>query len=229
MSQFTTEYFLALPLVCADDMPCALDAPAVSETSAHWPSYRDAHHQRREVSFLKVPMQVAYHSWDAYAKGQKSEQLFISRAAEAGMQCFALPHATFNYRMHVDFEVQTPDGKCFWVDVKAPRALRTSKDPHDLLGRPQNNFVCLEIGDGGWLFSGYADAIAFGRTDGHFVVVDRKKLAAWTLDRLQSCGERVAWPEQSLMRPYVRSSAGRSVALMYVPIADLRDCVVGYL
>lgn len=195
---------------------------------------RAATEGRRPVNRVKVMMQVAWHSWRDYAKGQKAEDLFVHTATDAGFKVWGLPHSQYNYKGHVDFEIegtQGPEaGRTFWVDVKCPRSLRSGKRADDPFAQPQDRYVCLEVHASGWLFEGLADYIAFQRLDGRFVMTDRRALAAWTLETLSALPqERAEWPEQSVMCPYIRTGNGHTVALMYVPVLSFKECIVGLL
>lgn len=154
-------------------------------------------------------------------KGRLSERAFAVRVAAMGHELFSLPHFSHNYMMHIDFEVAGQDCVA-WVDVKAPRALRRMKgdDPYSM---PQNRYVCLEVHPTGSLYGGHADYVAFGQTNGSFVVAERAALASVVTKRLAGVKERSAWPESALWLPYVRTFDGRHTVIVYVDLEDISE------
>jgi len=139
-----------------------------------------------------------------------------------------VPFWSYNYKQHIDFEVQDASGKCAFVDVKAPRSLRKSRLKNDPMAKPQNKYVVAELMPFGSLFGSKADYIAFGQTDGTFVVCDTQKLQKLVKTKMQTFTNRSAWPETSLWCPYVRSYEGRNSAMMYMDLDTLNEqgCVL---
>jgi hypothetical protein len=161
-------------------------------------------------------------------KGRIYEDLFALAAQKCGLQVFTLPHFEFNYKKHVDFEVQNASGLSFWVDVKGPKALRKTNIKDDQWAKPQDRYVCLQLTDNGDLFGSHADYIAFGLTDGRFIVCDRLKIIECVSKCLIAKPEvgRSAWPETSLWVPYVRSFNDVSLVMTYMDLHDLKDSIV---
>lgn len=164
-------------------------------------------------------------------KGRIYEDLFAKKAIESGLEVFTLAHFEFNYKKHVDFEVQNSEGLSFWVDVKGPKALRKTNIKDDLWAKAQDRYVCLQLTDNGDLFGSHADYIAFGLTDGRFIMCDRLKIIECVSRCLIARPEvgRSAWPETSLWVPYVRSFNDVSLVMTYMDLYDLKDSIVSAL
>lgn len=164
-------------------------------------------------------------------KGQLAETLFAESMEALGHTVYVLPHFSHNYKMHVDFEVETTHG-VFWVDVKSAKSLRKTMSKTDPFNRPQNKYVCLELNSSGSLFGSHSDFIAFGLTDNSFILVDRLKLVdivTAKMDFKTRPQERSAWPETALWQPYVRSYNGVNLVMTYMDLDDLRDSIVCHL
>jgi hypothetical protein len=164
-------------------------------------------------------------------KGFVAEEAFAKKCEDHGLQVFALPHFTSNYRHHIDFEIEDGHGNTCWVDVKCPRALRKGSvhfkdDPY---GLPQNRYVCLELHEGGSLFASKSDYLAFGQTDGSFLLANRIKLIGLVVKKLKDTKERAPWPECSLWSPYVRTFRGIHSVICYVDLMDISETIEYHL
>jgi len=127
---------------------------------------------------------------------------------------------------HIDFEVEGPDGRTFWVDVKAPKALRKIQDKRlDPYSEPQDRYVCLELNDRGSLYGGHSDYMAFGLTDGTFLLADRLEIIDIANKKLEGASVRAAWPETALWAPYVRSHEGHHLVMTYMDLHDLSSAI----
>ena len=158
-------------------------------------------------------------------QGHVYEQSCAANLEARGFKVYDVPQFSHNYMMHVDFEVEAPNGTCFWIDVKAPKCLRKSKlkglkGPKDPYAMPQDKYVVVELMPNGSLFGSKADYLAFARLDGSFVFADRQALAKQVQDTVKLT-ERAAWPECALWVPYVRSFEGRHTVMTYVPMQDI--------
>lgn len=161
-------------------------------------------------------------------KGRESENAFAKTMHDLGFQVYALPHFESNYKRHIDFEVEK-DGRAFWIDVKAPKALRKTNRLDDPLNKPQDRYVCLQLTANGDLFGSHSDYLAFGLTNGKFVVADRLKVIECVAKNLVTNEGRSAWPETSLWRPYVRSYNDFHLVMAYMDLEDLKDAIVAYV
>jgi hypothetical protein len=159
-------------------------------------------------------------------KGHTAETLFAEIMESYGHKVYTLPHFSHNYKMHVDFEVETDHG-VFWIDVKSAKSLRKTLSKTDPFNRPQDKYVCLELNASGSLFGSHSDYIAFGLTDGSFVISDRLKLVDIVKQKMAAMPkERSAWPETALWHPYVRTYNGISLVMTYMDLDDLKDSIV---
>lgn len=165
-------------------------------------------------------------------KGHVAEEAFasaIESLAEAhGVASAAavktLPHFSHNYLKHIDFEISS-GGQSFWVDVKSPKSLRKTMNKADLWNRPQDKYICFELNSSGSLFGSHSDYVAFGLTNGSFILADRLKLIEIVnakMDFSVRPKERSAWPETSLWQPYVRSYNDNHLVMAYMDLEDLR-------
>lgn len=161
-------------------------------------------------------------------KGHVSETGFAKKLSALGLDVYALPHFESNYKRHIDFEVEQ-NGKCCWIDVKAPKALRKTNRLDDPLNKPQNRYVCLQLTSNGDLFGSHSDYLAFGQTNGDFIITDRLKVIECVKKHLVVTEGRSAWPETSLWRPYVRSYNDFHLVMAYMDLEDLKDAIVGYI
>lgn len=164
-------------------------------------------------------------------KGRESEDLFAKKLRSLGLSVFTLPHFESNYKKHIDFEVQNSDGRCAWIDVKGPKALRKTNMKDDMLNKPQDRFVCLQLSDNGDLFGSHSDYIAFGLTDGRFIISDRLKLIDCVSKHLVARSDvgRSAWPETALWVPYVRTYKNVNLVMTYMDLNDLKDSIVAII
>jgi hypothetical protein len=164
-------------------------------------------------------------------KGRVSEELFAEKLEATGLSVFTLPHFESNYKKHIDFEVQDATGRCLWIDVKSPKSLRKTNMKDDDYGKPQDRYVCLQLSDNGDLFGSHSDYIAFGLTDGRFIISDRLKLIECVSKHLLASPilGRSAWPETALWVPYVRSYKNVHLVMTYMDLEDLKDSIVAIL
>jgi hypothetical protein len=162
-------------------------------------------------------------------KGRISEDKFAQRLESLGFRVFVLPHFESNYKRHIDFEIQDESGKCAWIDVKSPKALRKTNRLDDDLNKPQDRYVCLQLSEHGDLFGSYSDYLAFGLTSGRFVITDRLKVIECVQKNLVTTEGRSAWPETSLWRPYVRSYNNVHLVMTYMALEDLKEAIVAYI
>lgn len=161
-------------------------------------------------------------------KGRLSEEAFAAAIKALGFRVYVLPHFESNYKRHIDFEIEK-DGLCFWIDVKGPKALRKTNRLDDPLNKPQDRYICLQLTPNGDLFGSHSDYIAFGLTNGHFVVADRLKVIECVKKNLVLSEGRSAWPETALWRPYVRTYKDFHLVMTYMDLEDLKDAIVAYI
>jgi len=153
------------------------------------------------------------------AEGSRFEQLFQTKMEAQGFKVYEVPFWSYNYKKHIDFEIEDSNGQCAFVDIKTPRSLRKSKATQ--MG--QNRYIVVELMPYGSLFGSHSDYIAFGQTDDTFLVCSRPKLDAMVKSRMPNFRVRSAWPETALNVPYVRSYEGRNSSMMYLDIEDLYE------
>lgn len=162
-------------------------------------------------------------------KGLQAEIQFAKRATALGLRVFALPHFSHNYKKHIDFEVEGMDGRSIWVDVKAPKALRKmSAGPHDPYAKPQDRYVGFHLQPTGDLFGSEADYVAFGLTDGSFLLGDRLKIKDIVETKLEgaiAAKVRSAWPETALWTPYYREAGTSQAVMSYMDLNDLKPAL----
>lgn len=206
----------------------ALDVSALPKTLVR--GYRGPSSERKPWDATEVrhysgaALRGAYISNTDRNKGAAAEASFAAACVAAGLKVFTLPHFSHNYLKHIDFEVECPDGLCVWVDVKAPKALRKLKcGPDDPFARQQDHYVGFHLQPSGDLFGSQADLVAFGRTDGSFVLADRLCIVDIVEDKLEgaSARGRSAWPETALWAPYVRSWGSFHTVMAYMELEDL--------
>lgn len=157
-------------------------------------------------------------------KGHVAEEAFATAMESIGLSVNVLPHFSHNYIKHIDFEIS--DGHtCFWIDVKSPKSLRKTMNPSDPFNKPQDKYICFELNSSGSLYGSHSDYVAFGLTDGSFIVTDRLKLIDIVNSKMDfntRPKERSAWPETSLWQPYVRSYNNNHLVMAYMDLDDLR-------
>jgi hypothetical protein len=163
-------------------------------------------------------------------KGLVAEDNFARLIVDQGLGIYTLPHFGFNYLQHVDFEIELVDGTCMWVDVKAPKALRKLKcGPNDPFAKAQDRYVGFHLQPTGDLFGSKADCVAFGLTDGSFLLADRTKIIDIVTTKLAPAIERrqrSAWPETALWTPYYREAGASQAVMSYMDLDDLRPALV---
>jgi len=161
-------------------------------------------------------------------KGRVSEDTFAKAASSAGLGVFVLPHFESNYKRHIDFEIEY-QGRCFWIDVKSPKALRKTNRLDDPLNKPQDRYVCLQLTPNGDLYGSHSDYLAFGLTNGQFIIADRLKVIDCVAKCLVLTEGRSAWPETALWRPYVRTYNDFHLVMTYMDLEDLKHAIVAVI
>lgn len=101
------------------------------------------------------------------------------------------------------------------VDVKASKALRWK-------GKLQNRYVWLELHKQGSLFSGDSSVIAqaVDEENNTFVLLSKKEMQKYVLEKFKSKSNLVYFPEQSLYRAYKPKKG-----VGYIGLVDLLDAV----
>ena len=172
----------------------------------------------------------AYVSSADRARGFDAEKALVTKLRLLGHECYELAHFTYNYIKHIDLEVQCANGLVVHIDVEAPKALRkasaASSAAKDILSRPQDKFVCLQLGHQSTLYGGCADYMAFGLTNGTFLISERQQLITCIELKMADFTNgtkkyRSAWPETALWVPYVRTFNEKSIVMTYMDLEDL--------
>lgn len=161
------------------------------------------------------------------ARGFNAEKMLVTKLRLAGHECYELPHFTYNYIKHIDLEVQCPNGLVVHIDVESPKSLRKANHacPNNL-SKPQDRFVCLQLGTHSTLYGGCADYMAFGLTNDAFLFSERcsliEAIESKMVDFVNGTKRyRSAWPETALWIPYVRTFNEKSIVMTYMDLNDL--------
>jgi hypothetical protein len=158
-------------------------------------------------------------------KGHLAETAFAEAMERMGLEVKVLPHFSHNYLKHIDFEIASDSAASFWIDVKSAKSLRKTMNKSDAFNKPQDKYICFELNSSGSLFGSHSDYVAFGLTNGSFIVADRHKIIDIVNAKMDFTGrpkERSAWPETALWHPYVRSYNNNHLVMAYMDLEDLR-------
>jgi hypothetical protein len=169
-------------------------------------------------------------------KGHLAETAFAEAMERMGLEVKVLPHFSHNYLKHIDFEIasaasadsdsaDSDSAASFWIDVKSAKSLRKTMNKSDAFNKPQDKYICFELNSSGSLFGSHSDYVAFGLTNGSFIVADRHKIIDIVNAKMDFTGrpkERSAWPETALWHPYVRSYNNNHLVMAYMDLEDLR-------
>jgi hypothetical protein len=198
--------------------------------------FREASEKRMpysEVSRAMTYLKGNYISNTDRNKGQEYEEACAQKFECLGYKSYALSHYVNNYINHIDIEVQCPNtNQVFWVDVESPKALRKRgpNKPQDSMNSPQDQYVCLQLGDKSTLYGGKSDYMAFGLTTGHFVIADREILVKTIEAKMSNIPKtRSAWPETALWIPYVRSYNDIHTVMTYMDLESLRPALLWHI
>lgn len=215
------------------DWPYATNLDVMDPTEAfctqnvsvfHFEGLREKTETRKSFNFQKE-MQAgigAYLSNYDRARGHKAETDLAKKLFALDYKCYELSHSD-NYFRHIDIEVECPNGKNVWLDVKAPNCLRKGRST-DILSTPQDRFVCLQIGPKSTLFGGLSDYIVFSTTKGEFLISKKTELVDVIQKKMAfaiEAKQRSAWPETALWIPYVRTFNDYSTVSTYMDLNDL--------
>jgi hypothetical protein len=229
-------FFYGIKMLLARDVlewPYASDLPIMDPSVAYctknlpiftFEGIREKTELRKTFNFQKE-MQAgigAYLSNYDRARGHKAETDLAKKLFALDYKCYELSHSD-NYFKHIDIEVECPNGKHVWLDVKAPNCLRKGRCT-DPLSTPQDRFVCLQIGPKSTLYGGLSDYIVFSTTKGEFLVAKKTDLVTAIELKMSSAlkaKERSAWPETALWIPYVRTFNDYSTVSTYMDLNDL--------